>query len=71
MLNAEIEYHRIRNAVAFNVQGGKRDHRNQHYVRYSFPDGSRLALHRGSFARVFSPGGLCIIIGSIRVNVIG
>lgn len=44
--NAANELNRISNLSAFNVQGATERRRyNQHYVRYTFADGSTLHIY--------------------------
>ena len=72
-LLAEIEYRRIRNASAFNVEGGQRRNVNQHMREYSFSDGSILRIYRKGHASVATgPGDYrTVIVGLLRTNAFG
>lgn len=72
-MQAATEYNRIRNASAFNIEGGKRRNVNQHMREYVFADGSILRVYRAGHAAVArAPGDYqTVIIGSLRTNAFG
>jgi len=73
-MQAETEYHRIRNASAFNVDASaKRRNVNQHMREYTFPDQSILRIFRDGRATVARKAGdfQTVIIGALRVNAFG
>lgn len=64
---AYLEYKRIRNLAAFNVDSkAMRRKINQHMRRYTFPDGSILEIYKSGKALVPHA-----VIGQLRANTFG